>query len=115
MGTETYLGLSLPLIQDSLNGTGVPTPAFLLRLIFTTMTLGAGYLGDEVTPLFVIGATLGSVMAAPLNMEAGVLASIGMMAVFAGASNTPLACAIMGIAIFGGDGALYLFLGAVVV
>lgn len=114
VGTEAYLGLSLGLIADSLNGASVPTAAFLLKLIFTAVTLGAGYLGGEVTPLFVIGATLGNVLAAPLNVDAGLLASIGMMAVFAGASNTPLACAIMGIELFGGGGALYLFLGTVV-
>ncbi len=114
VGTEAYLGLSLPLIQDSLDGTGVPTAAFLLKLLFTAVTIGTGFLGGEVTPLFVIGSTLGYALAGPLGVDSGLLASVGMMAVFAGASNTPLACAIMGVELFGGGGLLYLFLGTVV-
>ncbi|MFN8376635.1 MAG: chloride channel protein [Anaerolineae bacterium] len=58
LGTRDYLGLSLPLIQNSVNGTGVETFAFLLKLVFTAITLGTGFLGGEVTPLFVIGLTL---------------------------------------------------------
>jgi H+/Cl- antiporter ClcA len=111
LGTHDYLGLSLPLIHDSVDGAGVFALAFLLKLIFTAITLGSGYLGGEVTPLFVIGATLGYSLGNLLGIDPTFLASIGLVAVFAGASNTPLACAIMGIELFGSGGALYLFLG----
>jgi H+/Cl- antiporter ClcA/CBS-domain-containing membrane protein len=114
VGSTDYLGLSLPLIHDSLDGTGVVAFAFLLKLIFTAVTLGTGYLGGEVTPLFVVGSTLGYTLGGLLGVDPILLASIGMVAVFAGASNTPLACAIMGIELFGGGSALYLFLGCVV-
>jgi len=113
VGTTDYLGLSLPLIHDSLDGTGVVAAAFLLKLIFTAVTLGSGYLGGEVTPLFVVGSTLGYTLGGLLGVDPVLMASIGMVAVFAGASNTPLACAIMGIELFGGGSALYLFLGCV--
>ena len=114
VGTHDYLGLSLPLITQTMDGTGVVAYAFLLKLIFTAVTLGTGYLGGEVTPLFVIGSTLGYTLGTLLGVDPALLAAIGLVAVFAGASNTPLACAIMGIELFGGGGAMYLFLGCVV-
>ncbi|MCX6046910.1 MAG: chloride channel protein, partial [Chloroflexi bacterium] len=114
LGTRDYLGLSLPLIQQSVSGAGVASDAFLWKLIFTAITLGAGYLGGEVTPLFVIGSTLGYTLGHLFGIDPTFLASIGLVAVFAGASNTPLACAIMGIEIFGGGSPLYLFLGCTV-
>lgn len=114
VGTYDYLGLSLPLIVDSVEGAGVVPWAFALKLLFTAVTLGTGYLGGEVTPLFVIGSTLGYALSGPLEVSSGLLASVGLVAVFAGASNTPLACALMGIELFGGAAAPYIFLGCVV-
>ena len=114
VGTHDYLGLSLPLLTASVDGTGVAPWAFALKLLFTAVTLGTGYLGGEVTPLFVIGATLGDALSGLLGGPPGLLAAVGLVAVFAGASNTPLACAIMGIELFGGGLTPYLFLGCVV-
>jgi H+/Cl- antiporter ClcA/CBS-domain-containing membrane protein len=114
LGTQDYLGLSLPLIQQSLNGAGVIALAFLLKIIFTSITLGTGFLGGEVTPLFVIGSTLGYTMGRVLGVDPVFMASIGFVSVFAGAANTPLACALMGIELFGGGSALYLVVGCVV-
>lgn len=113
-GTTDYLGLSLPLISNSVDGTGVIAFAFLLKLLFTTVTLGSGYYGGEVTPLLVIGSTLGFTMGHLLGVDPSFMACIGLVAVFAGASNTPLASAIMGIELVGGGSALYLFLGCAV-
>ncbi len=114
LGTQDYLGLSLPLIQQSVNGTGVIALAFLLKIIFTSVTLGSGFLGGEVTPLFVIGSTLGYTMGRLLGVDPVFMASIGFVSVFAGAANTPLACALMGIELFGGGSALYIVVGTVV-
>ena len=111
VGNQDYNGLSLQLIAKSLDGTGVVPWAFALKLIFTAVTLGSGFLGGEVTPLFVIGSTLGYTLAHPLGVDSTLLAAVGEMAVFAAAANTPLACAIMGIELFGGGPTLYLFLG----
>lgn len=114
IGTTDYNGLSLPLIERSVAGEPVFPLAFLLKIVFTAVTLGSGFMGGEVTPLFAIGSTLGAALAGPLGVEAGLLASVGFVAVFAGASNTPLACAMMGIELFGGGGAVYLLTGCLI-
>lgn len=112
VGTTDYLGLSLPLIERSYAGE-VVAGAFLLKLLFTTLTLGAGFQGGEVTPLFVVGATLGAALAGPLGVPPELLAAIGLVAVFAGATNTPLACTIMGVELFGSGAFVYLAVGCV--
>jgi H+/Cl- antiporter ClcA len=110
LGTRIYNGLSLPLLADAFNGSQIPTFAFLFKLILTAVTLGVGFKGGEVTPLFVIGATLGVTLSGPLGLPADTLAALGFVAVFAAAANTPLACIIMGIEIFGfGSSAVILF------
>jgi H+/Cl- antiporter ClcA len=111
VGTQDYLGLGLPLIQNSLNGTGVVPQAFLLKLIFTSVSLGFGFVGGEVTPLFLIGSTLGYTLGHLLAVDPVLMAVVGFVAVFAGASNTPLACALMGVELFGGGALLYLVVG----
>jgi len=114
VGDDAYLGLSLPLIDASLTGTEVVWYAFALKLLFTSLTLGAGFQGGEVTPLFVIGATLGAALAGPLGVPVALLASVGFVAVFAAATNTPLACTIMGVELFGIGAFPYLAVGCVV-
>jgi H+/Cl- antiporter ClcA len=113
VGTQDYLGLSLPLIADSYVGQ-VALGAFALKLLFTTITLGAGFQGGEVTPLFVIGATLGATMAAVLHVDPALLAAVGFVAVFAGATNTPLACTVMGVELFGTGAFVYLAVGCAI-
>lgn len=112
--TQDYLGLSLPLIQQSVRGEDVLWAAFALKLLFTVVTLGSGFMGGEVTPLFVIGATLGYTLSAVLGVDTGLLASAGFVAVFAAATNTPLASALMGVELFGSGATLYLFVACAV-
>lgn len=110
LGTTDYLGIGVT-TQD---GTGVSiTNAFseggadpfswFWKLSLTAITLGAGFKGGEVTPLFFIGATLGNALAVVLGAPLDLFAALGFVAVFAGAANTPLACTIMGIELFGGE------------
>ncbi|MGC4047986.1 MAG: chloride channel protein [Armatimonas sp.] len=96
-----YLGLSLPILERAFQPGGVILFAFALKLLFTVVTLGSGFKGGEVTPLFVIGATLGAALATITHQPVGFFAALGFVAVFAGAANTPLACALMGIELFG--------------
>ncbi len=105
VGNRDYLGLSLPLItKATAGGAGIVAGAFALKLLFTAVTLGAGFPGGEVTPLFVIGATLGVTIGRLLGVPVPLMAAIGFVAVFAGAANTPLACTVMGVELFGGGG-----------
>jgi H+/Cl- antiporter ClcA len=109
-----YLGLSLPIVDATLAGHSPDTWAFALKLVFTAIALGCGIPGGEVTPLFVIGAALGGTLAAPLGRPVATLGSIGFVAVFAGAANTPLACTIMGAELFGSGSVVAMAVGCVV-
>nr|WP_082927170.1 voltage-gated chloride channel family protein [Paenibacillus oryzisoli] len=111
--TRDYLGLGIPLLQQAF-AEPVAHFAFLWKTVFTALTLGAGYLGGEVTPLFVIGATLGNSLSDLLGLSAPFLAALGLIAVFSGATNTPLACFIMGVELFGSEGILYMFMACIV-
>ncbi|GGH19387.1 voltage-gated chloride channel family protein [Paenibacillus segetis] len=113
VGSRDYLGLGVPLIADSFEKDVSPL-AFLWKIIFTSTTLGAGFQGGEVTPLFAIGSTLGNALAGPLHIYAPFLASLGFIAVFSGAANTPIACFIMGIELFGAEGALFMFIACII-
>lgn len=113
VGSRKYLGLSLPLLSEAFNGHISPFD-FLGKLIFTSITLGAGYQGGEVTPLFVIGSTLGNTLSGILNLSPSFLASLGLVGVFAGATNTPIASFVLGIEMFGVGGAPYLFMACAI-
>lgn len=107
--TQRYLGLSLPLLKDAFNGESYWFD-WIGKLFFTVLSLGAGYQGGEVTPLFEIGATLGSSLAVVLHLSIPFLAGLGFIGVFSGATNTPIACFIMGIELFGSDAAVFFFM-----
>ena len=107
MGTTRYNGLSLPLLEEAFSGEH-HTWDFLNKLILTVFSLGAGFQGGEVTPLFEIGATLGATLAQVLAIPVGFVAALGFIGVFAGATNTPIACFVMGVELFGGDMAVWL-------
>ncbi|MEI8002127.1 MAG: chloride channel protein [Actinomycetes bacterium] len=114
VGNQTYNGLSLPLLGRALDGLPISDWAFLLKIVFTAVTLGALFKGGEVTPLFVIGATLGASLAGVLGVPVPFLAALGFVAVFAGAANAPLACTIMGVELFGAGALPYFAIACVV-
>lgn len=111
---QEYLGLSLPLIGRALGGEHLSFAVFALKILFTAVTLGCAFPGGEVTPLFVVGATLGSALAGPLGLPVPLLAAVGFVAVFAGAANVPLACTIMGVELFGSAAVVPFAVGCVV-
>lgn len=109
-----YIGLGLPTISAAFAGQ-LPVYDWLLKLIFTSVTLGAMYKGGEVTPLFFIGATLGNALHIVFpEVPIGFLAAIGFVGVFAGAANTPIACTLMAIELFGVDIGIYAGVACVV-
>ncbi|MHA4807198.1 voltage-gated chloride channel family protein [Flavitalea flava] len=114
LGTPDYLGLGVTSndpgavsIVSAFKAGGAHSWSWFWKLLFTAITLSAGFKGGEVTPLFFIGATLGNTLAILLGAPVDLFAGLGFIAVFAGASNTPLACTLMGIELFGGEYTLY--------
>lgn len=114
LGTRDYLGLGVTSthpggvsIVSSFAAGGVTPWSWWWKLLFTAVTLGSGFKGGEVTPLFFIGAALGNVLGHFMGAPVDLFAALGFVAVFAGATNTPLACTLMGIELFGADIAVY--------
>ncbi|PRC92368.1 voltage-gated chloride channel family protein [Solimicrobium silvestre] len=100
LGTQRYIGLGIPTIIESFQQP-LPWHDFLGKMAFTITSLGTGFKGGEVTPLFYIGATLGNALAPLLHLPFPMLAALGFVAVFAGAANTPIASTVMAIELFG--------------
>lgn len=107
LDTRAYLGLGVwssipraPTISGFFGGT-VDRWSWLLKMVFTVVTLSSGFKGGEVTPLFFIGAALGNALGGLLGAPIDLFAALGFVAVFAGAANAPLACTLMGIELFG--------------
>ncbi|WP_423127732.1 voltage-gated chloride channel family protein [Gaoshiqia sp. Z1-71] len=114
LGTNDYLGLGVTTSDGTGNSIvnafipgGVDPFSWFWKLLFTAVTLSTGFKGGEVTPLFFIGATLGNTLATITGNPVELFAGLGFIAVFAGATNTPLACTIMGVELFGGEHVLY--------
>ncbi len=107
IGTTKYIGLGIPTIVDAFS-TPNASYDFLLKILFTGFTLGAGFKGGEVTPLFFIGATLGSALSLFIPLPIAFLAGLGFVAVFSGATHTPIACTIMGMELFGIESGVYI-------
>jgi H+/Cl- antiporter ClcA len=107
LGTSQYIGLGIPSIVSSFE-TGFPLHFFAIKLLFTVVTLSGGFKGGEVTPLFVMGATLGSALSLLIPLPTALLAGMGFVALFAGASKTPITCTIMAIELFGYESAIFI-------
>ncbi|HSJ69525.1 MAG TPA: voltage-gated chloride channel family protein [Anditalea sp.] len=113
IGTTKYIGLGIPTIVDAFT-EDLPWYDFLAKIGFTSLTLGAGFKGGEVTPLFYTGATLGNALSGIIPLPMALLAGMGFVGVFSGATNTPLACTLMGIELFGAESGVYVGLACVV-
>jgi len=113
IGTTKYIGLGIPTIVDSFS-TPNASYDFLFKILFTGFTLGAGFKGGEVTPLFFIGATLGSALSIYVPLPIALLAGMGFVAVFSGATHTPIACTIMGMELFGIESGVFIGIACVV-
>jgi H+/Cl- antiporter ClcA len=113
IGTTKYIGLGIPTIVASFEGQ-LPPYDFAVKMAFTILTLAAGFKGGEVTPLFFIGAVLGNALSYFLPLPTSLLAGMGFVAVFAGATNTPLACSIMAMELFGSECGVYVAIACVV-
>jgi H+/Cl- antiporter ClcA len=113
IGTTKYIGLGVPEIVKAFS-TPNESYDFLLKILFTGFTLGAGFKGGEVTPLFFVGATLGSALSVVIPLPIALLAGMGFVAVFSGATHTPIACTVMGMELFGIEGGIFIGIACVV-
>ncbi|WP_448518940.1 chloride channel protein, partial [Rhodoflexus sp.] len=112
-GTTKYIGLGVPTIVAAF-ADDLPFYDFFVKTLATTFTLGAGFKGGEVTPLFFVGATLGNALSELIPLPVALLAGMGFVGVFAGATNTPIACTLMGIELFGVESGVFIALACVV-
>lgn len=112
LGTK-YIGLGDATIQAASTVPQAPY-VFILKMLFTALTLGCGFKGGEVTPLFFIGATLGSALSLVVPLPLALLAAIGFIAILAGAANTPIACTLLGVELFGSHAGAYFLVASVV-
>ena len=113
-GTDDYLGLGVTAADDqsvtivkAFQSDGAKTWSWLWKLVFTIVTLSSGFKGGEVTPLFFIGATLGNTLSSQFGVPPDLFAGLGFVAVFAAATNCPLASTVMAVELFGGEYLLY--------
>ncbi|OOG72843.1 voltage-gated chloride channel family protein [Flavobacterium sp. A45] len=113
IGTTKYIGLGVPMIVDAFSIQNAPYD-FLLKILFTGFTLGAGFKGGEVTPLFFVGATLGSALSVVVPLPIALLAGMGFVAVFSGATHTPIACTVMGMELFGMESGVYIGIACII-
>ena len=103
-GWRDYQGFSFPLMLSAMNGA--TSGHFEVKLLLTAITIGTGFVGGEVIPLLTTGALAGATFGSLVGGNIAVFAIVGSVAVLAGATNTPLACALIGIELFGGGGAI---------
>lgn len=105
-GTE-YLGMGSETIEQALAGAALPPAAFLWKLVFTAVTLGSGWSGGVMFPIFFIGATAGSWAAPLLGLDRAAGAAMGLSALLAGATNAPIASSVIAVEMFGPEVGVY--------
>lgn len=101
-----YNGAGMNIIEDAMNGQALPY-AFLLKMVFTAITIGFGFKGGEIVPTFFIGSTFGCAFGSLLGLDPGFSAALGLVALFCGAVNCPLASVFLSIELFGAEGIVY--------
>ena len=106
VGNTNYNGAGMEMVEQAVSGDVEPW-AWLWKLLFTAVTIGFGYKGGEVVPSFFVGATFGCVAGQALGLPGGFGAAIGLVAVFCGAVNCPIASVILSIELFGSGGLVY--------
>lgn len=114
LGTNDYNGGGMNVIERVFNEGIVRPEAFLLKMLFTSITIGAGYKGGEIVPTLFIGATLGSSVALLIGMNPAFGAAVGIAALFCGVTNCPLTTILLCIELFGGEGAVFYLTAAVI-
>lgn len=106
VGTMDYMGAGMDVIERAISGNARPWD-FFFKILFTSLTLGAGYRGGEIVPSFFVGATFGCVMGQVLQLSPSLCAAMGMVSVFCGVTNCPITSLFIAAELFGFEGAYY--------
>ena len=109
VGDQTYNGAGMDTISQCINGK-VDAQAFILKMLFTALTLGAGYKGGEIVPSFFIGASFGCLFGQLIGFNPSLCTAIGMTAVFCGVTNCPITSLLISFELFGYEGMPYFLL-----
>ena len=107
VGDHRFNGAGMDMALNAVSGEA-DWYSFLLKMLFTAVTLGVGFKGGEIVPTFCIGATFGCVLGSLLGLDAGMAAALGLIGLFCCATNSPFASIVLSIEMFGGTN-LYLF------
>lgn len=113
IGTTDYNGAGMNVIERAFSGQAFPV-AFLIKILFTALTLGAGFKGGEIVPSFFVGATFGCAFGGLIGLSPSFGAAVGLLAVFCGVTNCPFATIILSIELFGASGLAYYALAIVI-
>lgn len=109
VGDQTYNGTGMHVIEEAMEGHVIPY-AFLLKMLFTAITIGAGYKGGEIVPSFFIGATFGCLFGNVLGFAPDLCAAVGMASLFCGVTNCPITSLLISFELFGYEGMPYYLL-----
>lgn len=113
IGSTDYLGAGIDVIERAMEGEVVPW-AFVMKILLTAITLGAGFKGGEIVPSFFIGATLGCLLGQLFGISPSFSAALGMTAIFCGATNCPIASILISFELFGYKGAIFFMMAAAI-
>lgn len=114
LNSRDYNGTGIGVIERAVNTGQVKPEAFALKLIFTVITMSCGYKGGEIIPTFFIGATLGGLIGGIIGLDVSLAAAIGLISLFCGVINCPLASLILSVEVFGSQGILYFVIACAV-
>lgn len=109
VGNNDYNGAGMHMIEHAIGGEVAPE-AFLLKMLFTALTIGAGYKGGEIVPTFFVGATFGCLMGQFIGISPSFCAAIGMISLFCGVTNCPISTLLISFELFGFEGMPYYLL-----
>jgi H+/Cl- antiporter ClcA len=104
VGTRDYNGAGMAVVSRVLSGETVVPWAFLLKILFTALTIGAGFKGGEIVPTFMIGATFGAAVGPVLGLDPVFAAAVGLVTLFCCVVNCPMASIVLAVELFGGAG-----------
>ncbi|MBE6587870.1 MAG: chloride channel protein [Ruminococcaceae bacterium] len=113
VGTTDYNGAGISVIHSIFEGNAMKNEAFVLKILFTAITVAAGFKGGEIVPAFFVGATFGAVVATLLGLSPALGAAVGMVALFCGVTNCPIATLILSVEMFGIEGILYFVIAVI--